>query len=306
MSVKLEGFFYKGKTDLSWDVFWSKFLVLAEVSGWETARKRMARLPLFVEGDVFLVFSRMQPADQKDQEKIAALMKKSFSVSRSEAFQCFTQRKLRLDESVDAFAGDLRRLLTLAGHKDGGEKDAVVIEQILAGIPVHLSQQVRLSVAGKELTVRNCTDAIREFLRAVPLVDVGAAASNSFSDSDRPRHAHASMMCFHCGEVGHMRRDCPRRSAGWNNVGWNARPSSQITCLFCDRQGHSKMNCPEQQAWLASKKDVGATAGEGEKNPCLCIVAATGSLPRVFVDVCQDVPGFQCSWARGRSVVDTG
>ena len=50
------------------------------------------------------------------------------------------------------------------------------------------------------------------------------------------------------------------------------------------------MNCPERQAWLASKKDVGAAAGEGEKNPkTLCIVAATGSLLRVFVDVYQDV-----------------
>ena len=62
------------------------------------------------------------------------------------------------------------------------------------------------------------------------------------------------------------------------------------------------MNCPERQAWLASKKDVGVAAGEGEKNPCLCTVAVTGSLPRVFVDV----PGIECAWARGRSVVDTG
>ena len=137
MSVKLEGFVkpYRGKTDLSWDVFWSKFLVLAEVSGWDTAEKRMARLPLFLEGDAFLVFSRMQPADQKDQEKVAALMKKSFSVSKSEAFQCFTQRKLRLDESVDAFAADLRGLLALAGHKDSEEKDAVVIEQNFGRYP---------------------------------------------------------------------------------------------------------------------------------------------------------------------------
>ena len=118
--------------------FWSsKFLVLAQVSGWDIDNKKMARLPLFLEGDAFLVFSRMPTADQKDKEKVPALMK--FSVSRREAFQCFTQRKLRLDESINAFAVDFRRLLALSGHKDGGEKDAVVIEQILAGIPAHLS-----------------------------------------------------------------------------------------------------------------------------------------------------------------------
>ena len=309
MSVKLEGFVkpYRGKTDLSWDIFWLKFLVLAEVSGWNTDNKKMARLLPFLEGDAFLVFSRTPTADQKHKEKVAALMKKSFSVSRSKALQCFTQQKLRLDESVDAFAADLRRLLALSGHKDSGDKNAVVIVQILAGIPAHLSQQVRLSFAGNELTVGNCTDAVRELLRAMPLVDVGAAASNSFSDSDRPRlHAHASMMCFHCGEVGHIRRDRPRRSVGWNNAGLNTRSSSQTACFFCDRQGCSKMNCHERQAWLASKKGFGAAAGEGGKDPCFFIVAASGLLPRVFVDVFQDVPDVECSWARGRSVVDTG
>ena len=65
------------------------------------------------------------------------------------------------------------------------------------------------------------------------------------------------------------------------------------------------MNCPERQAWLASKKD-GAAAGEGDKNPCLRTVTASGLLLRVFMDVCQDVPGTECLLARGRSVVDTG
>ena len=55
------------------------------------------------------------------------------------------------------------------------------------------------------------------------------------------------------------------------------------------------MNCSERQAWLASKKGVGAGAGEGGKDPCLCTVAASGSLPRVFVDIYQDVPGIKRS-----------
>ena len=91
--------------------------------------------------------------------------------------------KLAFDEfeSVYAFAAVLRRLLALSGQ-DGGDKDAVVIEQILARIPAQLSQQVHLSFAGKELTVGNCTDAIREFLRAVPLVNnVGACGLLHFS-----------------------------------------------------------------------------------------------------------------------------
>ena len=44
-----------------WDDFWQKFLVLADISGWNSS-KRMARLPLFLKGDAFKVFSKSCPA----------------------------------------------------------------------------------------------------------------------------------------------------------------------------------------------------------------------------------------------------
>ena len=49
MSLKLDGFLrpYRGSGD-DWDQFWSKFLVLADVSGWDTEEKAMSRFPLFL------------------------------------------------------------------------------------------------------------------------------------------------------------------------------------------------------------------------------------------------------------------
>ena len=162
MSVKLEGFVkpFRGRGD-NWDVFWSKFTVLAEVSGWDTEDKYMARLPLFLEGDAFLVFSTMPTADKKKKDKVKDVMVKSFSAVLSEAYAQFTSRKLKLDESPDAFVADLRRLLESSGHEVKDDKDAVMISQMLAGLPRDMSSQVRLSFAGKDLTLSGCLDAVR-------------------------------------------------------------------------------------------------------------------------------------------------
>ena len=50
--------------------FWSKFEVLAEVSGWDTDGKKMKRLPLFLEGEAFLVFSKMPGDDWKTRRRL--------------------------------------------------------------------------------------------------------------------------------------------------------------------------------------------------------------------------------------------
>ena len=304
MSVKLEGFVkpFKGKND-NWDVFSSKFDVLAEVSGWDTNAKKMARLPLFLEGDAYLVFSRMPEADRKDKEKVRATMIKSFNVSKSEAYSKFKCRQLRQDESVDAFAADLRRLLSLAGHNDEGDKDAVVIEQMLAGVPVEVSQQVRLSFAGKDLTVSGCSDAVRALMAAAPGAVVAAASGGH---RDRTPSTSRSTMCFRCGEVGHVRRNCPQAKRGGVKSDRGAKPESRkIVCFFCDKEGHTKADCRERKAWLASKKEAVACADEKSEDLCLCTIAVPGRLPRIYVDVAAcDVENSQ--WTRGTGVIDTG
>ena len=70
MSLKLDGFLrpYRGSGD-DWEQFWSKFTVLAEVSGWDTE----ARFPLFIEGPAFLVFSKMAEGDKKEEREGAGV-----------------------------------------------------------------------------------------------------------------------------------------------------------------------------------------------------------------------------------------
>ena len=142
----------------------------------------------------------MSDTDKKDVDKVKTTMMKSFGVSKSIAYSQFTSRRLRVDESVDAFVADLRRLLTLSGHNDVGEKDSVIIEQMLAGLPQGMAIQVRLAFAGKEMTVSGCSDAIR----AIVVVQSAASAPVNVS-------AAAAVVCHQCNEPGHIRRKCPKR-----------------------------------------------------------------------------------------------
>ena len=81
-SMKMDNFLkpFRGK-DESWDPLWEKFQVLADIQGWDTEVKIMKHLPLFLDGDAFLVYSRMATADKKSKEKVVKKMLESFSLT---------------------------------------------------------------------------------------------------------------------------------------------------------------------------------------------------------------------------------
>ena len=70
--------------------FGQSFTVLAEVSGWDTEAKMIARFPLFIEGPAFLVFWKMAEGDKKKKEKVQELMLTSFSLSKGICLSCLS------------------------------------------------------------------------------------------------------------------------------------------------------------------------------------------------------------------------
>ena len=108
----------------------------------------MGILPLYLSGEAFTVWSSIEEADQEDESKAKGRLAESFSMLPGEAYSLFVKRRKRVDESVDAYLADPRRLLDISGHKeDGGGKDPMLMEQFLAGLPKNLADQLRLSNA---------------------------------------------------------------------------------------------------------------------------------------------------------------
>ena len=310
MSVKLEGFVkpFKGKGD-TWDLFWSKFSGLADESGWDTEDKYMSRLPLFLEGDAFLVFTRMSDADKKKKDKVQEVMVKSFSVVKDKAYGQFTTRKLKPDESPDAFVAELRRLLEASGHKVRDDKDSVLISQVLAGLPSDVCKQVRLAFAGKDMTISGCLEAVRALLsvNGAPLGMAGPSSTGSVAASN--------VVCHRCGETGHFRKACPKRSSSSSRSGTNGggnrsgaqRGATGSTCFFCDKSGHMKKDCPARKQWLAQQDRMLAAAAQDQSatpKKCLCTVSANAELPRMYVEVAgKESSQDPC---RVEALVDTG
>ena len=89
-------------------------------------------------------------------------LQQAFAMSKSQPYQLFTCRVLRVDESLDAYVTDLQRLLELSGHQSAdADKDPVIVEELLKGLPVDFARQLRLTSAGAELSVSQCVDKVR-------------------------------------------------------------------------------------------------------------------------------------------------
>ncbi len=49
--MKVDNFLrpFRAKTGERWQLFWDKFVVLAEIQGWDSEEKKMKKFPLFLD-----------------------------------------------------------------------------------------------------------------------------------------------------------------------------------------------------------------------------------------------------------------
>eukprot|EP00117_Sycon_ciliatum_P010277 scpid12682/ scgid5529/ len=257
---------------------------------------------LFLDGGAFLVYEWLSDTDKADPDVVFGKLSSAFAVTKSQAYGLFVQRKLKPDESVDAYVADLQRLLGLSGHSATDDEDTVVIEQFISGLPVEFIQPLRMATAGKKLKVSECVEQVRA-LQAThadctrsPMVVASAAPGGNGG-------ASRSVFCHQCHEPGHIQRNCPRRKRHHDRHGGGER-----TCFFCDKPGHVKSTCPERKAWMAASagKSAAGVSKADKKAPVLCISSASGpgTLPRMHADVRRC--GVKCNWERVTAVIDSG
>ena len=111
MAMRMDVFerpFRGGKTGPTFEAFWKKILVAGTLQKWDTDAKPLANLPLFLEDEAFFVWDELSDDDKKDRAKMYAAMQAAFSLSPAEAYERFTSRTLRMDESVASYAADLK------------------------------------------------------------------------------------------------------------------------------------------------------------------------------------------------------
>ena len=103
----------------------------------------------------------MADADKKKEQEIRRKMEQSFALTKAEAYGKFVTRKLKEDESPDAYVADFQTLAALSGHNVDDDEDPMLIEQLMAGLPQEYAKEFRLSMASKTLTISGCLDISR-------------------------------------------------------------------------------------------------------------------------------------------------
>ena len=310
LSVKLDSFLkpFRGRGD-NFQTFWSKFIVLAEANGWDTDAKRMAKLPLLLDGAAYTVVDQLSTDDKKDSEKVKDALETAFSPSPAEAYHLFVARRLSLDEPVDTYVADLRRLLQLSKHTISGDsKVPVLIELFLSGLPTEVGKTVRLANAADLHTISQLVSKART-MQSSGGVERAAAATSP------------SVLCYHCNQVGHLQRNCPCRGGGamGNSGGGGGGDRDRCSgpqCFKCNQLGHLRKNCPKAKKGVSggsggkSSTAAAAVSRQDRTGTCLALVKSSSDLVRVVVEVQpkRDTSS-DCGheeWTRFASVLDTG
>ncbi|KAF4700398.1 hypothetical protein FOZ62_004017 [Perkinsus olseni] len=207
--------FHGNSSEESWEQWAKKFSLVASLQNWSDA-DQVKYLPLFLEGQAWDVYSQLTPRSTSTKEALFSAMASAFDPSPSEAWKAFQGRKYQQGESVDGYLADLRRLLILSGTQPESAP-SVLSEKFCAGLPETVSAQVRLSAAPEgSLDLTTCLLRARVLLHSPQ----GAMRTSRTADDKRQsRDGKGSthrrrIICFNCGQPGHVRRDCPRKKNG--------------------------------------------------------------------------------------------
>ena len=92
----------------------------------------MAHILLMLDKAAYLVYDALSDNEKKDAEKVKKALEIAFAPSAAESYRRFVARKMQVEESVDGYVADLKRLLTMSGHNVAADdKDPMRMESVV-------------------------------------------------------------------------------------------------------------------------------------------------------------------------------
>ena len=194
-------------------------------------------LPLRLKGAAWETYRQLSKEQRDDVEEIKRALIKAYGTDSFVAFEQFTTRHLRPEETADEFLTDLQRLAQVGEMLPECRIKSAFVNRRPSDVKGLLRSSTRLET----LTLRE----VLERARAV-LVDTRdehlAAEPRPEQTSHTPnilKSRQSDVTCFRCGGQNHLARDCMQRSSVRH---WKER--SRIRCHLWNKTGHLMKNCP--------------------------------------------------------------
>jgi len=177
-------------------------------------------IPLFLEDQAFMVFDHMDVVDQEDADKIEKALLEAFSMD------AFRAREWS-NEPVDVFLADLVRLANLADLSD----ENLIKKAFVVGLPEQVSRTSRAKARIQDLGIADISHQARilMFEYQESMCSVASRHQNAPKSIIRPDQAQRtdqrkSILCWSCGQNGHISRFCPSKKTG-NGFGVAVAPA---------------------------------------------------------------------------------
>lgn len=187
---------------------------------------RLKHLPLYLGGQVLVTFEQLTDGVALEFAEVKEQLLTSYQMSGVQAYSRFTSLRFH-GGSIDMHAAELRRLLDfIPGMRNGSshEKEALVVEQLLSGLPEALATNLRL-ISSDVKTGRIPLESVLQRARLLPNLE----AMTDIKHVNATRNRMGGSSCFKCGQSGHIKTNCPLKES---------------VCYKCGKPGHLKKDCP--------------------------------------------------------------
>ena len=201
-------------------------------------------LPFYLGGKVQATYEQLPVEMQEDFGAVKSKILTAYRMSGATAYSKFVSAKYS-GGSVDMFVAELGRLLAMVpGMRSLGavEKDGLILEQLLRGMPEGLARELRL-ICVDPSTGEVPLERVLERARLLPegeVSDIGWYRQPApMVVGAVPRRSNGNVVCYKCGKEGHVRTACPQ---------------TEDLCFKCGKPGHRRKDCPNGQGVSVGQK----------------------------------------------------